>query len=169
MMIKPCLNILTTYLHTILLRFYKSFKKVEMENMNSQWGCEIKMKRWWWWVFLARSPRLGWILQVFETHTIRTRLDERWSWKYTLLGIFSAQKWVRKRDENKVFNTYLRSRWIIKVLEPLFPCFDLSWNWKRWRFWSLEGIVLEWKERERDCREMEEEKKMRCWWLCRRC
>ena len=27
--------------------------------MNSQWVCvEIKMKRWWWWVFLARSPSL---------------------------------------------------------------------------------------------------------------
>jgi len=41
-----------------------------------------------------------------------------------------------------------------QVIKTPSPCFDLAWNWKRWRSSSLKEIVLEISLRESECREM---------------
>ena len=95
--------------------------------MNSQWVCvEIKMKRWWWWVFLARSPSLDETFLDLESyiHKIKLGIDQE---NIPKKGYISAQKWGRKREENHVFSTYMSWRMIEMVLEFLFPCLIYPW------------------------------------------
>ena len=85
----------------------------------------------WWWVILARSPRLGWnlqdlnktsrILSIYTWECVRRKIKIN-----TTLVVFSAHKRREEKDEKLSFNTYMRGKLIKMNLEPLFPCLILA-------------------------------------------
>ena len=129
---------MTTFDHTIFSGFQRS-KYVKSGDMNSQWKCVIKMKRWWWWVFLARSPSLDEIFLDLEHTPIRTSLGN-WSWKYTKMVYFRPKNGEEKEMKNQDFNAYMCWRMIEMMLECNFT-------------WSMSLIAQEHEEHWRELRE----------------
>ena len=72
----------------------------------------------------------SWILNIHPKNVLG-----RWSRKYTLLGIFSAQKERKKKMENHVFDAYMCRRLKDQDVGTTFSCLILARTRKRWRRW----------------------------------
>ena len=126
--------------------------------MNSQWECGIQ--RWkemmmrCSWLDLQALMKSSRILNIHPYEQVR-----KWSRKYTINGIFSAQKRERKRWETMFLTLTWVVDWESKMLEHFsLLCTSLELEiWRRWwrswkSFWGFYG-----REREPRGAEGEEE------------